>query len=93
MDARQETVNVALDVCGGDLCELLSLQTVGHLRAVCKSLSVALLNCVPRKVTRSGRRIFPPIKYVAETAYAHAVRLQLYERLRATRQEVVRKRR
>ena len=83
---------VALDICGGDLCELLSLQSVGCLRAVCKSLSVALLNCVPRKITRSGRRVFRPIKYVAETAHAHAVRLRLYERLRA-KPSVARKRR
>ena len=92
MDARRETVTVALDICGVDLCELLSLQTVGYLRAVCNSLSVALRHRAPRKVTRSGRRIFPPIKYVAETAYAHAIRLRLYENLRATR-SVVRKRR
>ena len=93
MDAPGDTVTVALDVCGIDLCELLSLRSVGSLRAVCKSLSVALRDRVPRKVTRSGRRVFRPIKYVAETAHAHAIRLRLYERLRATRQEVVRKRR
>jgi hypothetical protein len=75
------TVSVALDVI--DICELLPLQSVGSLRAVCKSLSVTLRGRVPRKVTRSGRRVFPPIKYVAETAYAHAVRLRLYENLRA----------
>ena len=68
----------AIDVCAAEISDMLPLTSIGTIRALCRALavSIALRKRVPVRISRSGRRIFQPRRYVAETAHAYAVRLE-----------------
>ena len=80
----------AIDVCAAEISDMLPLTSIGTIRALCRALavSIALRKRVPVRMSRSGRRISQPRRYVAETAHAYAVRLEKRPALRRERESL-----